>query len=76
MEMHRYYKKKSRDRRAASGKVSDSEGADTEDKGEIDNFQDLQLGSLSPVVRLEDKFPYRFSNLSTLQQDMDRNFEL
>ena len=33
-------------------KITDSEGsAEEEDKGEMDNFQDLQLGSITPLVR-------------------------
>jgi hypothetical protein len=55
--LHKFFQKESRDRRKAGGKISDSEGAESEDKGEMDNFQDLKLGSLSPVVRLEDDFP-------------------
>jgi len=44
--MHRRVKKQ---RRAHRGKNVDPE--DAEPEGEMDNFQELQLGSLSPVVR-------------------------
>ncbi|KAF9787771.1 caspase domain-containing protein [Thelephora terrestris] len=41
MDMHRYYREKRRVHRA--------EGTKPEDEYEMDNFQDLQLGSLSPL---------------------------
>lgn len=54
--MHDNVKKESRARRRAEGKNPDPEDAEPEDgsKGEMDNFQELQLGSLSPLVRFED----------------------
>ena len=50
-KMHRRVKKERRARRIANGKNVDPE--DAEPEGEMDNFQELQLGSLSPVVRCE-----------------------
>ena len=55
-KMHDSVKKESRARRA-EGKNGDPEDAD---KGEMDNFQELQLGSLSPVVRFEDDSLWSF----------------
>jgi hypothetical protein len=54
MAMHSSVQRESRARRKAD-KNSDSEEIEPEDKGEMDNFQDLQLGSNSPLVRLEDQ---------------------
>lgn len=55
MGMHSAVQRESRARRKAEGKITDSEDTDPEeDKGEMDNFQDLQLGSITPVVRLGD----------------------
>ena len=49
-------KEERRAHRIADGKNADPADAEPEEgsKGEMDNFQDLQLGSLSPVVRCED----------------------
>ena len=47
--------RRGRARRKADGKNTDSEDTDPEEefKGEMDNFQDLQLGSIMPVVSHE-----------------------
>jgi len=54
--MHDNVKRESRARHRAEGKNTDSEDTEPEEesKGEMDNFQDLQLGSITPVVRHED----------------------
>ena len=49
-KMHRRVKKQRRARRIGRGNVDPED----EPEGEMDNFQELQLGSLSPVVRCED----------------------
>ena len=46
----------------------------TEPEGEMDNFQDLQLGSLTPLVSLENDLPSPLSDLNAFRQDMDRIF--
>ena len=45
--------------RRKAGKNAGSEDSEPEEesKGEMDNFQDLQLGSITPVVRREDNPP-------------------
>lgn len=55
--MHDSVKKESRTRRKADGKRMSSEGTD----GEMNNFQDLQLGSMAPVVRPEERLVLTFS---------------
>ena len=52
-KFHRSIREERRARRIADGKSADPEGA--EPVGEMDNFQELQLGSLWPVVRCENK---------------------
>ena len=54
-DMHRRVKER-RARRIADGEKAGREDAEPEEgsEGEMDNFQDLQLGSLSPIVRCED----------------------
>jgi len=54
-KMHDNVKRESRARHRAEGNNADSEDAEEEFKGEMDNFQDLQLGSITPVVRHEAK---------------------
>jgi len=50
MKMHKSVQKKRRERRKARGKHPyRRSGEHEEDKGEMDNFQDLQLGSITPV---------------------------
>lgn len=51
-EMLSRYQRKHRARRKAGG-VADSVDADSEEEAEdeIDNFRDLKLGSMTPVVR-------------------------
>lgn len=46
-------------RRKADGKNTDSEDTEPEEecRGEMNNFQDLQLGSITPVVRHQDNSP-------------------
>lgn len=53
--MHDAVKRERRARRRAEGGNTDSEDteSDEEFKGEMDNFQDLQLGSMTPIVRRE-----------------------
>lgn len=59
MKMHGRVQRESRARRKGDGKNMDSEGVNPEGefKGEMDNFQELQLGSITPVVRHEDNSP-------------------
>ena len=56
---------------------TDSEDTEPEEdnKGEMDNFQDLQLGSITPVVCHKVGLPCP-SHLTTILQDMDRPFVL
>jgi hypothetical protein len=52
MKMHNAVQQDRRTLRKARGKNLNHEDAEPEeDKGEMDNFQDLQLGSITPVVR-------------------------
>jgi hypothetical protein len=57
--MHASVNRKSRERRRAGANITDSEDTEAEEghEGEMDNFQDLQLGSMTPVVRREDFSP-------------------
>ena len=75
--MHCRVKKERRARRIADGRNVNPEDGELEEgsKGEMDNFQDLQLGSLSPVVRCG-RFALTFYWLTALLQDMDRLFVL
>jgi len=53
--MHKHNKVKSRARCRANGEHADFEGAELEEsKDEVNDFQDLQLGSITPVVRDEE----------------------
>ena len=54
--MHDSAKRESRARRKAGANITDSEDTEVEEKPkhEMDNFQDLQLGSITPVVRRKD----------------------
>ena len=49
-------RRESHARRKADGNITDSEDTEVEEKPkhEMDNFQDLQLGSITPVVRRKD----------------------
>ena len=73
--MHGQVQRESRARRKGDGKKTDSEDTESEEepKGEMDNFQDLQLGSRMPVVRHEVD-SLRPPSLTTFLQDMDRPF--
>jgi len=56
--MHDYAQKESRARRKGDGKKTDSEDTESEEeRKEMNNFQDLQLGSTIPVVRHEVNSP-------------------
>jgi ribosome assembly protein YihI (activator of Der GTPase) len=52
-------RRESHARRKADGNVTGSEDTEVEErsKGEMDNFQDLQLGSMTPVVCHKDNSP-------------------
>ena len=63
-KMHRRVKEERRARRIAGGKNADSEGAEPE--GEMNDFQELQLGSLSPVVRCKENFALTFYRLTVI----------
>lgn len=54
--------------------VDDAESED-DDEGEMDNFQELQLGSLAPLVCLEE-FDVIFLSSNRFLQNMRRIFEL
>lgn len=54
--------------------VDDAESED-DDEGEMDNFQELQLGSLAPLVCLGE-FDVIFLSSNRFLQDMRRIFEL
>lgn len=58
MAMHEAVRRERRARRKAEGENTDSEDTDPEEvfKGEMNNFQDLQLGSIMPLVRRGDNF--------------------
>ena len=60
--MHGHVKEESHTRHEADRKNAGSEDAEPEggSVGEMNNFQDLQLGSITPVVRREDT-PLRHS---------------
>ena len=77
MKMHGRVQKERRDRRKGDEKKTDSEDTEPEEefKGEMDNFQDLQLGSRTPVVRREVNSPRPLLTTSFLQ-DMNRPFVL
>jgi len=52
MRMHGQVQKERRAHRKGDRKHTDSEYEDPEErKGEMDNFQELQLGSITPLVR-------------------------
>jgi hypothetical protein len=76
--MHSVVRQQRRDRREADRKNPSFKNAvaPEEDKGEMDNFQDLQLGSITPLVRPEHNLLSPFSDLAALRQDMDRIFML
>lgn len=75
--MHDAVKKERRERRKAEGMNTDSEDTDPEEgpKGEMNNFQDLQLGSITPLVCFEDNSPRPY-HLTDSRQDMNRLFTL
>ena len=54
--MHHRYQMESHARHRGGGGNTGSENTESEEesKKEMDNFQDLQLGSITPVVRHED----------------------
>lgn len=58
----------------AGKKRAFSDDTELESKGEMDNFQDLMLGSMMPVVRHEGRFVLTFSHLTTPLQDMNKLF--
>lgn len=63
--MHKVVREDKRARRRANWGYTDSEDTDSEEgEGEMDNFQNLQLGSLSPVVRLKCNLTYHFPRLT------------
>ena len=74
--MHGQVQKERRARRKGDGNKTDSEDTEPEEefKGEMNNFQDLQLGSTMPVVRHEAFNPPRPPHLTTFLQDMNRPF--
>jgi len=65
-----------RARRKGDGNKTDSEDTEPEEesKGEINNSQDLQLGSTMPVVRHEAFNLPRPPHLTNFLQDMDQSF--
>ena len=74
--MHGRVQKERRARRKGD-KQADSEDTEPEEefKGEMDNFQDLQLGSTTSVVRREVDSP-RPLLTATFLQDMNQRFIL
>ena len=63
--MHKAVREEKRARRRANGGHTDSDDTDPEEgEGEMDNFQNLQLGSLSPVVRLKRNLSYHLPRLT------------
>ena len=57
--MHSSVQRRRSARRKARGKNRNPGGTEPEeDGGEMDNFQDLQLGSLTPLVCLDVDFYY------------------
>lgn len=54
--MHARVQRESEARRKAHGKNMDLEDAEREEvsEGEVDNFQELQLGSITPLVHCKD----------------------
>lgn len=61
----------------AEGEYGDVEGTEPEgeDEDEMDNFQELHLGTLTPLVCLEE-FDVAFLSTDDFGQDMNRIFEL
>jgi hypothetical protein len=57
--MHDADKRERRARRKADRKAADSEDTETEEEpqDEMDGFQDIQLGSITPVVCGKDRSP-------------------
>jgi hypothetical protein len=57
--MHDSVRGRSRARRRGGANITDSEDTEVEEghDGEMDNFQDLQLGSMTPVVRRKENSP-------------------
>ena len=71
MGMHDDVKKESHTRHQAQGMNKNAGGCG----GEMNDFQDIQLGSQGPLVRCEDNSS-RLSHLTTFRQDMDQPFIL
>lgn len=63
MKMHSAVQEERRALRKTHGKNPDFRNTEPEEKGEMDNFQDLQLGSITPVVRVKDNSPCLSSHL-------------
>jgi hypothetical protein len=76
--MHGQVQKERRARRKGDGNKTDPRGTEPGDEpdGEMDDFQDLQLGSTTPVVRCDSRFTPNSSHLTIFLQDMDRPFML
>lgn len=72
--MHEVKKRRSA-RPQAEGTSAGSEDIDSEEEpeGEMNSFQDLQLGSMAPLVRREDDSSWP-SHLTAFRQDMSRLF--
>jgi len=74
--MHGQVQRESRARRKGDGNKTDSEDTEPEEefKGEMNNFQDLQLGSTIPVVRHEALQFILTSSSNYFLQNMDQPF--
>ena len=74
MKMHDAVKREKRARKA-EGMNTDSDTTDPgeEIEGEMNNFQDIQLGSMTPLVRRGGDWPWSY-HLTVFRQDMNRLF--
>jgi len=76
--MHGHVQRESCARGKGDGKEADSVDTELEKepKGEMNNFQDLQLGSTTPIVRHEAFNSSWSPHLTNFLQDMDQPFVL
>jgi len=77
-QMHGHVQRGSLARRKGDGKEADSEDTESEEEpeGEMNDFQDLQLESTTPVVCHEAFKSFWPPHLTIFLQDMDQPFVL
>ena len=74
--MHDHIQRESRARRKSDWKEAEDTETEEELKDEMNHFQDLQLGSTTPVVRHEAFNSSWPLHLTIFLQDMDQPFVL